>query len=45
MNFAVVALAASIIPPALSAPTQYRYGSLLQVVEFKSRAFLISAHP
>jgi len=43
MNFAVVAFAASIFSPALSAPTQYRYGNLL--VKFKGRAFLISGIP
>ena len=37
----VLALAASIFPHALSAPT--RYGNLL--VEFKGRAFLISGIP
>jgi len=40
MNLAVLALAASIVSPALSAPTQYRFGNLL--VEFKGWAFLIS---
>jgi len=40
MNLAVLALAAF---PALSAPTQYRYGN--QLVEFKGRAFLISRIP
>jgi hypothetical protein len=43
MNFAVVTLAASIISPVLSAPTQYRYGNLL--VKFKGRVFLISGIP
>jgi hypothetical protein len=43
MNPAVLALAASIISSALSAPIQYRYGNLL--VEFKGRAFLISGIP
>jgi hypothetical protein len=33
MNLAVLAIAASIISPALSAPIRYRYGNLL--VEFK----------
>ena len=43
MNLAVLALAASTISPALSAPTQYRYGNLL--VEFKGQVFLISGIP
>jgi len=40
MNLAVLALAAYTVSPALSAPTQYRYGNIL--VEFKGWAFLIS---
>jgi hypothetical protein len=43
MNLAVLALAISSFYPALSAPTQYRYGNLL--VRFKGRAFLISGIP
>src|SRR6266850_141139 len=43
MNLAALVLAASTVSPALSAPTQYRYGNLL--VEFKGRAFLISGIP
>jgi hypothetical protein len=41
MNLAILALAAFTIAPALSVPTQYRYGNLL--LKFKGRAFLISA--
>jgi hypothetical protein len=39
MNIAVLALATSIVSPALSAPTQYRSGNLLP---FKGRVFLIN---
>lgn len=40
MNLAVLALVASTITPALSAPAQNRYGNLL--VGFEGRAFLIN---
>jgi hypothetical protein len=43
MNLAVLALAVSSFSPALSAPTQDRYGNLL--VKFQGRAFLISGIP
>jgi hypothetical protein len=43
MNFAVVALAASVVSPTLSTPIQYRYGNLL--VEFEGRGFLITGLP
>jgi hypothetical protein len=42
MNLVVLALTAFTISPALSAPTQYRYGNLLG---FKGWAFLISTIP
>ena len=43
LNLAILALAASTISPALTAPTQYRYESSL--VKFKGQAFLISRIP
>jgi len=43
MNLVVLALAASTVSPALSAPIQYGYGNLL--VELKHRAYLISGIP
>jgi hypothetical protein len=43
MILAVLFLTASTVSPALSAPTQRKYGNLL--VEFKVRAFLISRIP
>ena len=43
LNLAVLALAASTISPALTAPTRYRYESSL--VKFKGQAFLISGIP
>jgi hypothetical protein len=47
MILAVLALAASIASPVLSAPTptQYRYGNLLVKLSLKGRAFLISGIP
>jgi len=45
MILAVLVLAACTVSPALSAPTQYRYGNLLVKLSFKGRAFLISGIP
>jgi hypothetical protein len=44
LNLVILALAASTLPPALSAPIQYGYGILI-LVELEHRALLISGFP